>query len=141
MPLPVGADGNPFAFGPLEQVEQLLAPASSSVRADHGESEYPEHPVDVQPDSVEPDRDLSIVASGGQLTVVRVASRPLAPTLQEPLRENARSTTCARQLTVARGDSQRSLRPPTQLESVRERAGIAASAEPHGAARAKDPAI
>ena len=85
--------------------------------------------------------DLSIVASGGQLTVVRGASRPRAPTLQEPLHENARSTTCARQLAVARGESQRPVRPPTQLESLREKAGIAASAEPHEAARAKDPAM
>ena len=124
----------PFALEPLEQAEQLSAPANSSVRADHGASVYPEHPVDVQPDvmptgGVDPDTDLSMVASGVQLTVVRGASRSRAPTLQEPLRESAKSTTCARQLTVARGESQRLLRPPTQLESLREKAGIATSAE------------
>ena len=123
-PLPVVADGNPFAFELLDQAEQLSAPANSSVRADHGESVYPKQPEDVQPVGVEPVMDLSMVASGGQLTVVRGTWRPRAPTLQEPLRENARSTTCARQLTVARGESQRSLRPPTQLESLREKLGL-----------------
>ena len=50
MPLPVVADGHPFAFEPLEQAEQLSAPANYSVRADRGASVYPEHLVDVQPD-------------------------------------------------------------------------------------------
>ena len=146
MPLPVLADGNAFAFEPLQQAEQLSAPANSSVRADHGASVYPEHPVDLQPpvmptDGVDPDMDLSMVASGGQSMVVRGVTHPCTPALQEPLRENAKSTTCARQSTVARGESQRLLRPPNQPESLCEKARIVTSAEPQSAARAGSPAI
>ena len=92
-------------------------------------------------DGVGPEMDLSMVARGWQVTVVRGASRSRAPTVQEPLCDNAKSTTCARQLTFARGESQRVSRPPTHLESLREKAGIATSAEPQDAARAGGPAM
>ena len=106
MPLPGVADGNPFAFELLDQAEQSSAPANDFMQSDLGALVYPEPSVDVQPDvmgtdGVDPDMDLSMVASGGELTVVRGVTRPRTPTLQEPLRDHAKSTTCARQLTVA----------------------------------------
>ena len=146
MPLLVVTDGNPFAFELLEKSEQTSAPANYYMGSDRGASVYPELSVDVQPDpmpasGVDPDMDLSIVASGVRLKVVRGATHPCTPTLQEPLRESAKSTTCARQLKVAMGESQRLLRPPTQLESLREKAGVAFSADAQSAARAGGPAM
>ena len=100
MPLLVVTDGNPFAFELLEKSEQTSAPANDSMQSDRGATVYPGPSVDVQPglmpaSGVNPDMDLSMFASGGQLTVVRGVTHPRAPALQETLCESAKSTTCA----------------------------------------------
>ena len=82
-------------------MQQAVAPAVDSMRADRGASLYLESPVDVRSDpmsasGVDLDTDLSMVASGGQLTVVRGVTQPRTPTLQETLLGSARSTTRAK---------------------------------------------
>ena len=65
----------------LEEAEQTSAQANDPMQSDRRASVYPEPSGAVQPDpmpvsGVDPDMDLSMVASGGQLTVVRGATHP-----------------------------------------------------------------
>ena len=89
MPLPVVVDGNLISSEPLEQAKHKSAPAFDSMRSDRGASMFPEASVGVESDpmltsGVDPDMDLSMVASGRQLTVARGVKQLQAPTLQEP---------------------------------------------------------